>query len=180
MARQREANPAPETAPERAHEGDAFGARPYVRILAGLGAVAAIAVVIAVAVGLFRGSFTESVPVTVISQRAGLVMNPDAKVRMRGVQVGKVSSIEHRPDGTAALHLAMDPSTLHLIPSNVNVDITSSTVFGAKFVELQAPREPSSRPLGRNQVLDSKHVTMEIDTTFQRLVSVCRSSIHQN
>ena len=66
--------------------------------------------------GLFRGSFTETVPVTVISDRAGLVMNPDAKVKMRGVQVGKVASIESRPDGTAAMHLAMDPSQLHLIP----------------------------------------------------------------
>ena len=65
--------------------------------------------IVAVAVGLFRGSFTETVPVTVISQRAGLVMNPDAKVKMRGVQVGKVASIEIAPDGKAAMHLAMDP-----------------------------------------------------------------------
>ena len=60
--------------------------------------------------GLFQGSFTETTPVTVISQRAGLVMNPDAKVKMRGVQVGKVASIESRPDGQAVLHLAMYPS----------------------------------------------------------------------
>ena len=170
MEQHRGPNPVPGAA--LVAEPDGLGARRYVRPLAGLGALVAIGVVIAVAAGLFRGSFTETVPVTVISQRAGLVMNPDAKVRMRGVQVGKVSTIEHRPDGTATLHLAMDPSTLHLIPSNVNVDITSSTVFGAKFVELQAPREPSPRPLGRNQVLDSNHVTVEIDTTFQRLVSV--------
>jgi phospholipid/cholesterol/gamma-HCH transport system substrate-binding protein len=36
---------------------------------------------------------------------------------------------------------------------------------------LQAPREPSSRALVRNQVLDSNHVTVEIDTVFQRLVA---------
>jgi len=30
-------------------------------------------------------------------------MNPDAKVKMRGVQVGKVSSIDAQPDGTAAI-----------------------------------------------------------------------------
>ena len=77
-----------------------------VRPLAGLGLFVAIALIFALAVGLFRGSFTETVPVTVISDRAGLVMNPDAKVKMRGVQVGKVKTIEERPDGTAALHLA--------------------------------------------------------------------------
>ena len=80
-----------------------------------------------------------------ISERAGLVMNPDAKVKMRGVQVGQVASIETRPDGTAVLHLAMDPiSSCSLIPCNVLVDITSSTVFGAKFVELVPPDDPSA------------------------------------
>ena len=106
-----------------------------IRALVGLATVAVIAGIVAVAVGLFRGSFTEAVPVTVVSRRAGLVMNPDAKVKMRGVQVGKVASIESRPNGQAALHLAMDPSQLGLIPANVLVDITSTTVFGAKFVE---------------------------------------------
>jgi ABC-type transporter Mla subunit MlaD len=49
--------------------------------------VVAIVAIVALAVGLFRGGFTKTVPVTVISQRAGLVMNPDAKVKMLGVQV---------------------------------------------------------------------------------------------
>jgi virulence factor Mce-like protein len=142
------------------------------RVLAGLGTVVAIAAVIALAVSLFRGSFTETVPVTVISDRAGLVMNPDAKVKMRGVEVGKVSSIESKPDGTAALHLAMDPSQLHLIPSNVNVDIASSTVFGAKFVQFQDPADPSAEKLRKGQVIQSQHVMVEINTVFQQLVAV--------
>ena len=143
-----------------------------VRLLAGLGTVVAIAAVIALAVSLFRGSFTETVPVTVISDRAGLVMNPEAKVKMRGVQVGKVSSIESKPDGTAAIHLAMDPSQLHLIPSNVDVDIASSTVFGAKFVQFQEPANPSAEKLHKGQVIQSQHVMVEINTVFQQLVAV--------
>ena len=55
---------------------------------------------------------------------------------MRGVQFGHVESIVSKPDGTAAIHLAMDPNQLRLIPSNVNVDIESTTVFGAKSVKL--------------------------------------------
>jgi ABC-type transporter Mla subunit MlaD len=46
-----------------------------VRALAGLGLVVAIGLIVALSVGLFRGSFTETVPLTVVSQRAGLVMN---------------------------------------------------------------------------------------------------------
>ena len=73
-----------------------------IRALTGLATVVVLAAIVAVAVGLFQGSFTESVPITVVSSRAGLVMNVDAKVEMRGVQVGKVDSIESRPNGQAA------------------------------------------------------------------------------
>jgi phospholipid/cholesterol/gamma-HCH transport system substrate-binding protein len=152
-----------------------------IRALTGLVTVAAIAAIVAVAVGLFSGGYNilghqvlgpETMPVTVLSPRAGLVMNPDAKVKMRGVQVGKVASIESRPNGQAVLHLAMDPSEMHLIPANVVVDLTSPTVFGAKFVELVAPAEPSAQSLHAGQVLDSQHVTVEVNTVFQHLTSV--------
>jgi virulence factor Mce-like protein len=142
------------------------------RPLAGLGLFVALALIFALAIALFRGSFADTVPVTVVSDRAGLVMDKDAKVRMRGVQVGKVSDIEDRADGTAVLHLAMDRSQLQLIPSNVVVDITSNTVFGAKFVQLNAPPEPSQEKLREGQVIQSQHVTVEINTVFQRLVTV--------
>ena len=126
-----------------------------IRALAGLATVIIIAAIVGVAVGLFQGSFTKTVPVTVVSPRAGLVMNPDAKVKMRGVQVGKVASIETRPNGEAALHLAMDPSQLHLIPANVLVNIASTTVFGAKFVELVPPANPSPKRLHAGEILDA-------------------------
>ncbi len=121
---------------------------------------------------MFRGDFTQSVPVTVVSPRAGLVMNPDAKVKMRGVEVGRVDSIDVRPNGEAALHLAIQPSQMHLIPANVLVDIASTTVFGAKFIELVPPADPSAQPLRAGQVLEGKHVTVEINTVFQQLTSL--------
>jgi len=142
------------------------------RPIAGAGTVLAIVVVIAAAAGMFRGDFTETVPVTVISERAGLVMNPEAKVKMLGVQVGKVSAIDELPDGKATIHLAIDPSLLHVIPSNVVVDIGSTTIFGAKSIQLVPPADPSSQSIHSGQVLDSKNVTVEINTVFQQLTSV--------
>ncbi|MCV7317095.1 MCE family protein [Mycolicibacillus parakoreensis] len=142
----------------------------YRRPLIGLATLAVIAVLIVVPVGLFRGSFTTTVPVTVLSERAGLVMQPDAKVKMRGVQVGKVGDIEPRPDGTAVLHLRLDPGQLRLIPANVSARIASTTVFGAKSVELVAPAAPVSARLRAGQVLSGEHVTVEINTVFQQLV----------
>ena len=66
----------------------------------------------------------------------------------------------------------MYPSEMRLIPANVLVDLTSPTVFGAKFVELVAPAEPSAQSLHAGQVLDSQHVTVEVNTVFQHLTSV--------
>lgn len=152
--------------------GHARPPRNYLPPLLGLATVLIIGLIFAVAVGLFQGSFTQTVPVTVISQRAGLVMNPDAKVKMRGVQVGKVSSIEPLPNGQAAIHLAMDPSQLHFIPGNVLVNIASSTVFGAKSVELVPPESPSAQRLRSGQTLQGQHVMVEINTVFQQLVAV--------
>lgn len=145
----------------------------HARPVAGLLTVLALALVVAVAVGLFRDSFKKTVPVTVIADRAGLVMNPSAKVKLHGVQVGKVSSIQPLADGGAALHLAIDPRSLRVIPANVGAEITSSTVFGAKFVELIPPSSPSRDRVKAGAVIrgDDK-VTVELNTVFQQLVSV--------
>lgn len=143
--------------------------------LAGLVTVLVLVGLVVFSIGMFRGDFGQTVPVTVVSDRAGLVMNPEAKVKMRGVQVGQVESIESGPDGKAILHLAMNPSQLKDIPSNVAVDITSSTVFGAKFVEMAAPPNPSSTPLAEGAQVTADHVTVETNTVFQQLTSVLKS-----
>lgn len=142
------------------------------RPLTGFATVAVVVATVGLAVGLFRGSFTSTVPVTVLSDRAGLVMNADAKVKLHGAQVGSVNSVESLPDGRAALHLAMDPAYMDLIPANVHIDIASTTVFGSKFVDLIPPADPSDRSLQRGQVLHADHVTVEINTVFERLSSV--------
>ena len=147
--------------------------RSYARPLAGLLTVLALALIVVLAVGLFRDSFRDTMPVTVVADRAGLVMNPDAKVKLHGAQVGKVASIEPLAGGGAALHLAIDPESVDAIPANVGAEITSSTVFGAKFVELVAPAAPSADPLRAGTVIrGGDHVTVELNTVFEQLVSV--------
>ena len=147
--------------------------RSSTRPLAGLLTVIALAAVVAVAIALFQDSFTRSVPVTVLADRAGLVMNPDAKVKLNGAQVGKVESIEALPDGGAALHLAIDPASVDVIPANVGAEITSSTVFGSKFVELVSPAAPSPDSLRAGTVIaGGDNVTVELNTVFEQLVSV--------
>jgi len=150
-----------------------FTDRSYARPLAGLLTVLALILVVVVSVGLFRGSFTKSIPVTVVADRAGLVMYPNAKVKMNGAEVGKVDSIEHLPGGGAALHLAINPDSVSAIPANVGAEITSSTVFGSKFVDLVPPDQPSPQNLrAGTRIQGGDKVTVELNTVFEKLVSV--------
>lgn len=150
-----------------------FTEKPSVRAWAGLLTVSALALVVLLAVSLFRDSFRDTVPVTVVADRAGLVMDPGAKVKLHGAQVGKVSSIEPLADGGAALHLAIDPGSVDAIPANIGAEITSSTVFGSKFVELIEPSSPSANSLQAGTVIQGgDRVTVELNTVFEQLVSV--------
>jgi phospholipid/cholesterol/gamma-HCH transport system substrate-binding protein len=141
-------------------------------LAAGLVSLIALVSVAWLSATMFQGGLADTVPVTVLSPRAGLVMDPDAKVKMHGVQVGSVDSIEERPGGQVAIHLAMDRTRLSLIPRNALVDIASSTFFGAKFVQLRDPADPSPQAMYAGQTLDAKHVTVEFNTVFEQLSAV--------
>ena len=49
---------------------------------------------------LFSGTLRNFVPLTLVSDRAGLVMENGAKVKLRGVQIGEVGSIGAHADRT--------------------------------------------------------------------------------
>ncbi|MGV0740539.1 MCE family protein [Mycobacterium syngnathidarum] len=146
--------------------------RDYKRPLAGLLAVAGALSIVMFSVARYNGAFTESAPITVLSDRAGLLMDAGAKVKFHGAQVGTVANVIETPGGGAELQLAIQPDQLKFLPADVGVQIGANTVFGAKSVELIAPPNPSGTTLQAGQTLDSRHVTVEVNTIFQRLNSL--------
>ncbi|WP_231122728.1 MCE family protein, partial [Mycobacterium colombiense] len=126
----------------------------------------------ATTVGLaFSGKLVSSVPITVTSDRAGLVMDPGAKVKLRGIQVGRVASVALRPGGVS-LRLDLDPDQVRFIPANVQAQIRATTIFGAKFVDLIPPAKPERRTISAGSVIPSRNVTTEVNTVFENLTSV--------
>lgn len=106
---------------------------------------AVIGVAVLVTAVSFTGSLRSTVPVTLTADRSGLVMDSGAKVMMRGVQVGRVAQIgriEWAQNG-ASLRLEIDPDQIRYIPANVEAQISATTAFGAKFVDLVMPQNPS-------------------------------------
>lgn len=158
--------------PVAAAPGRHFGAQSYLRPLAGLVTILAIVAVVTLTAVQFRGGFTTSAPVTVMADRAGLLMNPGARVKLNGAQIGTVASVRETSDGRAALQLDLQPDRLGMLPENVRVEIGGATVFGAKSVEFTSPEAPSATSLRAGQVLDSRHVTVEVNTIFEQLGAV--------
>ncbi|BBX65148.1 virulence factor [Mycobacterium saskatchewanense] len=120
---------------------------------------------------LFTGSLNSSVPVTLNSDRAGLVMETGAKVKLRGVEVGKVAQIQPG-DQSVSLELDIDPDQVKYIPANVQARIRATTAFGAKYVDLIPPDDPSPKRIGPGTVIKSQNVSTEVNTVFQNLTDV--------
>ncbi|MDL9945229.1 MCE family protein [Gordonia sp. ABSL11-1] len=142
-----------------------------VRRTAAVVMVGSLVVIVAAASGQFLGWFSSTQTVTLEAPRAGLVMSPDAEVRLRGVPVGRVESIEQQND-QAVLTLHIDSDQMSQIPGNVTADIKSNTVFGAKTVNFVVPESGASGQLAPDQVIEADHVVVELNTVYQQLVNV--------
>jgi len=136
------------------------------------------AVMIAVLVGVFaltgalyNRAFSHPAHISVEASRSGLIMDPGNKVKYRGVEVGRVLSVETTPEG-AVLELAVDRGRVDEIAANVGAEIRATTIFGAKYVELVDAASPSDDPLVEGTVIDARSVTEEVNTLFESLDGV--------
>jgi phospholipid/cholesterol/gamma-HCH transport system substrate-binding protein len=125
----------------------------------------------------FRGVFLDREKLTMISQRAGLSMDPGAKVTYNGVEIGRVGEVEAFNVGglpSAKITLDVDRKYLKLIPQNVDAAIVATTVFGNKYIAFLSPKHPSPQRINSSDVIDATHVTTEFNTLLETLVSVAQ------
>ncbi|MDP9165738.1 MAG: MCE family protein, partial [Actinomycetota bacterium] len=143
--------------------------------LAAVGLLLVLAVITGLVFFQFRGDFTPKTKLTMLSGRAGLVMDPGTPVTFNGVQIGRVDAIDEvQRDGAPAAKLTLDvnPADVNLIPANVTADIKATTVFGNKFVSLSLPKDPSKQRITSRDVIDARSVTTEFNTVFQTVLSL--------
>jgi phospholipid/cholesterol/gamma-HCH transport system substrate-binding protein len=123
----------------------------------------------------YKGDFIEKTKLTMLSDRAGLVMDPGSKVTYNGVQIGRVAQInEIERDGKPAAKFTLEvyPKYLRLIPANVDARIVATTVFGEKYVSMTAPKNPLPQRITPSNVIDARSVTTEINTLFQTITQI--------
>jgi phospholipid/cholesterol/gamma-HCH transport system substrate-binding protein len=125
----------------------------------------------------FRGDFLDREKLTMMSARAGLSMDPGAKVTYNGVEIGRVGTVEQVNVGDeprAKITLEVDPKYLNLIPKNVEADISATTVFGNKYISFKSPKDPSPQRITTSDVIDVTAVTTEFNTLFETVVDVAQ------
>lgn len=148
--------------------------KPPIR-LAGFILLLVTAIVLTFLLLQFRGRLTPKTELTMVAARAGLVMDPNAKVTYNGVEVGRVTRIEPTLiDGREAAKFAMEvkPKYIDLIPANVNADIQATTIFGNKYVALTSPKDPTTARISSSDVIDARSTTVEFNTLFETITGL--------
>jgi phospholipid/cholesterol/gamma-HCH transport system substrate-binding protein len=123
----------------------------------------------------FRGDFLDREKLTMMSARAGLSMDPGAKITYNGVEIGRVGAVDAVDVGGephAKLTLDVERKFLHLIPKNVEASIQATTVFGNKYVSFTSPKNPVPQRITSADVIDASSVTTEFNTLFETVVDI--------
>ncbi|WP_099037746.1 MCE family protein [Mycobacterium neglectum] len=143
--------------------------------LAGLVLTLLVIVAVVLVYFQFRGDFLKREQLTMMSARAGLSMDPGAKVTFNGVEIGRVATVNAVDVGgepRAKIVLDVDPKYIELIPKNVTADISATTVFGNKYISFTSPKDPSSQRITPSDVIDVTKVTTEFNTLFETVVDI--------
>ena len=120
----------------------------------------------------YTAAFTVTDTVTVTAPRAGLVMEQDAKVKYRGIQIGEVEDIEYAGD-QAKLTLSIRQQRAALHPVQRDGAHRGQQRFSARSrwssCRRSSPRATTLRPGATSQ---AKAVQLEVNTLFQTLTDV--------
>jgi phospholipid/cholesterol/gamma-HCH transport system substrate-binding protein len=135
-----------------------------------------IALLVGLTVAIYNKVFVDVVHVTLKTDHVGNQLAPPADVKLRGLIVGEVRRVSS--DGAkATVDLALNPSTVGLIPSNVRARLLPKTLFGEKFVDLVIPPRPTSNRLSEGAVIsqDRSRTAIELERVLDNILPLLRT-----
>jgi phospholipid/cholesterol/gamma-HCH transport system substrate-binding protein len=124
-----------------------------------------------------NGTFGTSPHVTALVENAGGALIPGSDVKMNGVIIGKVASIERADNGQVKVDLDMVGKDLDHVPANVVARILPATVFGKTFVDLVVHGRASSDRLktGATVHADSTQGTLELQNALDDIDALVKA-----
>jgi phospholipid/cholesterol/gamma-HCH transport system substrate-binding protein len=123
---------------------------------------------------VFTQKFTAFDTVTLKTSTAGLNLPAKADVKVRGVIVGQVNKAESEGKG-ATLTLGIKPDKIKAIPENVTAALVPKTLFGEKFVDLNIPKDPSSKSLAAGDKITQTKLPIEVERVLNDLYPLLRT-----
>jgi phospholipid/cholesterol/gamma-HCH transport system substrate-binding protein len=144
----------------------------------GVGFIAVVVLLVGLSIASFQKRFTPVVMVSLMTDRVGSQLQASSDVKLRGLIVGEVRSVEVTPGG-ARLGLALDPALVGLIPADVSARLLPKTLFGERFVDLVAPGAGSGsvRAIRAGDTIgqDRTSVAIELEKVFDDLLPLLRA-----
>jgi virulence factor Mce-like protein len=142
----------------------------------GVAFLVVVASLIGLSVASFKKVFTEVVMVSLETDRIGSQLQEASDVKIRGLIVGEVRSIETTGNG-ARLGLALDPAMVPQIPAGVSARLLPKTLFGERYVDLVTPEGAPGRPIREGDVIgqDRTTVAIELERVFEDLLPLLRT-----
>ncbi|MGH3858174.1 MCE family protein [Actinokineospora sp.] len=127
-------------------------------------------------VAIYRHDFSSDVPVRLRADRVGNQLKVNADVKVRGMVVGTVRTIEV-VNGGVDVGLAMDPDKLKQLPRNVTARLLPKTLFGQRYVSLIIPESADSVRLAGGDTIDqdSSGKAIEVEKALRDLMPVLQA-----
>lgn len=145
--------------------------------LLGLVYIALLAMFVVLTVALYNKAFTPVVSAEVDAGKTGLQLLPHSDVKIRGLIVGEVRSIDITPNNRARISIALQPDKVGAIPRGVSARLIPKTLFGEKFVDLIPPKIPEGNGLAAGTVIheDTSKEAVEINQVLDDLLPVLKA-----
>lgn len=151
------------------------------RRVQGLAFLVVLALLLGLAVAEYNKAFANVAHVTLKTDTAGNQLQSDSDVKMRGVIVGSVRSVDASVKG-ATIDLALDPHFLSQIPADVSARLLPKTLFGERYVSLVESDHPTTRRLADGDVIpqDRSANAIELQKVIDDLLPLLQAVPPQN
>ncbi|HEX2057598.1 MAG TPA: MCE family protein [Actinomycetota bacterium] len=99
-------------------------------------------------------------------ENCGQGLREGGDVKLRGVLVGRIGSLERIEGSDCRVRLDLFPASVEQIPANAGAEIRAKTVFGEKWVELTYPDDPDSVAIADGDVIPKDRTIdpLEVET----------------
>lgn len=145
-------------------------------LVAGIAYLAVIVLLGALSTAIYTKAFKDVTTVTLKADNAGMQLAKYGDVRYNGALVGQIGDIRQSGE-SAVIELTLEPEYAEALPRDVDASIMPTTLFGRKYVSLDAPAEkgPTGIPDGMVIPEDRVTTTVELGRVLARLFPLLRT-----